>query len=81
MALADEQISFVEAGTVLAIAAEWEAPRFPLRGAEMAAAGMPGGPAMGRLLAELEAWWVEQGFPAKRAVEAEFHRRWPSEKN
>ncbi len=33
------------------------------------------------LLAELEAWWVAQDFPAKRAVEAEFHRRWPSGKN
>jgi poly(A) polymerase len=81
MALADGQISPGEAGSVLAMAAEWVAPRFPLRGAEMAAAGMPEGPAMGRLLAELEAWWVTQGFPAKRAVEAEFHRRWPSEKN
>ena len=81
MALADGQISPGEAGSVLAMAAEWVAPRFPLRGAEMAAAGMPEGPAMGRLLAELEAWWVAQGFPAKRAVEAEFHRRWPSEKN
>jgi len=81
MALADGQISPGEAGSVLAMAAEWVAPRFPLRGAEMAAAGMPEGPAMGRLLAELEAWWVAKGFPAKRAVEAEFHRRWPSEKN
>ena len=81
MALADGQISPEEAGSVLEMAAEWVAPRFPLRGAEMAAAGMPEGPAMGRLLAELEAWWVAQDFPAKRAVEAEFHRRWPSGKN
>ncbi|MEC8247574.1 MAG: CCA tRNA nucleotidyltransferase [Pseudomonadota bacterium] len=81
MALADGQISPEEAGSVLRMAAEWVAPRFPLRGAEMAAAGMPEGPAMGRLLAELEAWWVAQDFPAKRAVEAEFHRRWPSGKN
>ncbi len=81
MALADGQISPAEAGSVLAMAAEWVAPHFPLRGAEMAAAGMPEGPAMGRLLAELEAWWVAQGFPAKRAVEAEFHRRWLSKKN
>ena len=81
MALADGQISPGEAGSVLEMAAEWVALRFPLRGFEMAAAGMPEGPAMGRLLAELEAWWVAEGFPAKRAVEAEFHRRWPSEKN
>ena len=81
MALADGQISPEEAGSVLEMAAEWVAPRFPLRGAEMAAAGMPEGPSMGRLLAELEAWWVAQDFPAKRAVEAEFHRRWPSGKN
>ncbi|MEC7209623.1 MAG: hypothetical protein VXV87_02510, partial [Pseudomonadota bacterium] len=77
MALADGQISPEEAGSVLAMAAEWVALRFPLRGAEMAAAGMPEGPAMGRLLAELEAWWVAQDFPAKQAVEAEFRRRWP----
>ena len=81
MALADGQISPEEAGSVLAMAAEWVALRFPLRGAEMAAAGMPEGPAMGRLLAELEAWWVAQDFPAKQAVEAEFRRRWPPEKN
>ncbi|MEE3058944.1 MAG: hypothetical protein VX315_02360, partial [Pseudomonadota bacterium] len=81
MALADGLISPGEAGSVLAMATEWVAQRFPLRGAEMAAAGMPEGPAMGRLLAELESWWVAQDFPAKRAVEAEFRRRWPSEKN
>ena len=81
MALADGQISPEEAGSVLAMAAEWVEPRFPLRGAEMAAAGIPEGPAMGRLLAELEDWWVAQDFPAKRAVEAEFNRRWPFGKN
>ncbi|MEC7512466.1 MAG: hypothetical protein VX859_03940 [Pseudomonadota bacterium] len=81
MALAEGQISPGEAGSVLALAAEWVAPGFPLRGSDMAAAGMPEGPEMGRLLAELEAWWVAQDFPAKRAVEAEFHRRWPSGKN
>ena len=79
MALADGQISPGEAGSVLALAAEWVAPRFPLRGSDMAAAGMPEGPEMGRLLAELEAWWVAQNFPDKQAVEAEFHRRLSSD--
>ncbi len=79
MALADGEISPTEAGSVLALANDWVAPRFPLRGSDMAAAGMPEGPAMGRLLAVLEAWWVAQDFPTKQVVEAEFHRRWSSD--
>ena len=81
MALADGQISSDEAASVLALANDWVALRFPLRGADMVAAGMPEGPEMGHLLTELEAWWVTQGFPSKQAVEVELHRRWHSEKN
>ena len=36
MALAEGQISPGEAGSVLALAAEWVAPGFPLRGSDMA---------------------------------------------
>ena len=57
MALADGQISSDEAASVLALANDWVALRFPLRGADMVAAGMPEGPEMGHLLTELEAWW------------------------
>jgi poly(A) polymerase len=42
--------------------AGWTEPRFPLTGADLLAAGIKPGPEMGRLLAELEAWWVAADF-------------------
>ncbi|MAK11100.1 MAG: CCA tRNA nucleotidyltransferase [Rhizobiales bacterium TMED83] len=77
MALADGQISTGDAVDLLAQAEAWEPRRFPLRGHDMTAAGVPEGPEMGRILADLEAWWVAQDFPPKQAVAAEFRRRWP----
>ncbi len=51
------------ARALLAYAETWRAPRFPLNGADVMAAGAPKGPEVGRLLAEVEAWWVAQDFP------------------
>ena len=49
---------------------------FPLRGADVAALGIPEGPAIGELLAELEAWWEAGDFQATRkACLAELKRR------
>jgi poly(A) polymerase len=42
--------------------AGWTEPRFPIAGADLLAAGIKPGPEMGRLLAELEAWWVAADF-------------------
>ncbi len=46
----------------------WIQPRFPLTGVELRAAGVQPGPEMGRLLAELERWWVAADFLPDRAA-------------
>lgn len=46
---------------LLARIAALPAPEFALRGRDLAAAGVPAGPAMGALLAELRAWWLAGG--------------------
>ncbi|MDB5392628.1 MAG: tRNA nucleotidyltransferase [Rhodospirillales bacterium] len=45
---------------------EWIEPRFPLSGADLLSAGTPPGPEMGRILAELEQWWVAADFLPNR---------------
>ena len=47
---------------LLSIADGWERPRFPLTGREVMAAGVPEGPDVGRVLAAVEAWWMEEDF-------------------
>ena len=51
---------------LLAAAAKWKPIAFPLRGADIAAAGLPEGPAIGKLLAEIAAWWEAGDFKATR---------------
>ena len=51
---------------LLDAAAKWKPVTFPLRGADIAEAGVPEGPAIGKLLAEIEAWWEEGDFKATR---------------
>ena len=61
---------------LLAAAAKWKPVAFPLRGADIAAAGVAEGPAIGKLLAELEAWWEAGDFKATRKqCLAELQRR------
>lgn len=61
---------------LLAAAAKWKPIAFPLRGADIAAAGVPEGPAIGKLLAEIEAWWEAGDFKATRKqCLAEMQRR------
>jgi poly(A) polymerase len=52
---------------LLSAASKWKPVTFPLRGADIAEAGIPEGPAIGALLAELEAWWEDGDFKATRA--------------
>jgi len=47
---------------LLAIADSWERPKFPLTGDEVMAAGVPQGPMVGRILREVEEWWVDVDF-------------------
>jgi poly(A) polymerase len=53
----------------------WPRPSFPLRGADVLAAGMEAGPRVGELLRAVEHWWLDGGFtadePALRAKLAE----------
>jgi poly(A) polymerase len=47
---------------LLALADAWERPKFPLDGGNVMAAGVPQGPLIGRILAEVEEWWVDSDF-------------------
>lgn len=51
------------AQALLLLADGWTRPDFPISGADLKAAGMSPSPAMGRILSELEAWWVAEDFP------------------
>jgi poly(A) polymerase len=51
---------------LLALARAWQPPIFPLDGRDAMAAGVAEGPAVGRILAAVEQWWVEQGFAPGR---------------
>ncbi|HEY0440652.1 MAG TPA: CCA tRNA nucleotidyltransferase [Xanthobacteraceae bacterium] len=42
----------------------WNAPRFPLGGADLIARGLEPGPALGRALARAETEWIAADFPA-----------------
>jgi poly(A) polymerase len=64
------------ARALLAFAAATAMPRFPLKGRDVTARGVPAGPRVGQLLAEVEAWWEAGDFRAdRRACLAELERR------
>lgn len=48
------------------LALGWEAPTFPLTGKDLAEAGVPKGPGMGKALKALEALWVRSGFSTEK---------------
>ena len=57
--------ALVEAGgysRLMKYAEKWTAPKFPLKGADLQAIGVPTGPEMGKLLKRLEEEWVEADF-------------------
>jgi len=56
---------------LLALADAWTRPRFPLTGRDVMAAGVREGPLVGRILAEVEEWWVESDFTDDRFSLAE----------
>jgi len=49
---------------LLDMADSWQRPRFALTGRDVMQAGVPEGPDVGRLLAEVEDWWVGGDFTA-----------------
>ncbi|MGE0257473.1 MAG: CCA tRNA nucleotidyltransferase [Alphaproteobacteria bacterium] len=53
---------------LLACAAAWEAPHFPIGGRDVMALGVSPGPDVGRLLATVRCWWEAGDFRADRAA-------------
>lgn len=51
---------------LLAAADCWQPVVFPLKGADALALGVPAGPDVGRLLGEVESWWIAAGFTPDR---------------
>jgi poly(A) polymerase len=47
---------------LLALADAWQRPVFPLNGSNVMAAGVTEGPLVGRILAEVEEWWIDSDF-------------------
>ncbi|MGC8536648.1 MAG: CCA tRNA nucleotidyltransferase [Rhizomicrobium sp.] len=47
---------------LLEMARSWERPVFPLTGRDVMAAGIPEGPQIGKVLAEVEEWWIDADF-------------------
>ncbi|MGQ0741360.1 MAG: CCA tRNA nucleotidyltransferase [Alphaproteobacteria bacterium] len=46
----------------------WRRPQFPIDGRDAMAAGLKEGPAVGKVLGELEQWWIENDFRPHRAA-------------
>ena len=49
---------------LLEMARSWQRPRFPLTGRDVMAAGVAEGPDVGRILAQVEDWWIGGDFSA-----------------
>jgi poly(A) polymerase len=65
---AENRLDREKLADMLACAAIWEAPRFPVAGRDVVALGMPPGPDIGRLLAALREWWEAGDFRADRGA-------------
>jgi len=57
-----KETNFVQWRALLAMADAWQRPKFPLDGGNVMAAGVPQGPLIGKILAEVEEWWIESDF-------------------
>ena len=60
--------AWVEAGyrVQLAAADGWVRPKLPVNGADAMALGLPTGPAVGKLLKQVEGWWMDADFRPDR---------------
>lgn len=52
----------------VALADTWRAPKLPVSGKDVMALGVAPGPRVGELLARVEDWWIEAGFPDDRGL-------------
>jgi poly(A) polymerase len=48
--------------SLLALPERWAIPKFPVTGADLKSIGVVAGPAMGRLLTDLQDWWLASDF-------------------
>ena len=53
-------------GESLGLAESWQPPSFPLTGRDVTSLGIPPGPRVGQLLAEVRRWWEDGDFAADR---------------
>ncbi|MGH6889271.1 MAG: CCA tRNA nucleotidyltransferase [Rhizomicrobium sp.] len=58
----------VEWRALLAVVNVWMPPRFPLSGGDVITAKIPEGPRVGKVLGELENWWIANDFAPDRAA-------------
>ena len=47
---------------LLPLGQSWTAPRLPITGEEVMAAGVPAGPLVGEVMREVERWWIDNDF-------------------
>jgi poly(A) polymerase len=67
----EDNDALLEAGgfsRLLAFAAKWEKPLFPLKGADLTKLGASPGPKLGAVLKNLEREWIEAGFAPDRGT-------------
>jgi poly(A) polymerase len=57
----------IDAQRAFEIVRDWPRPEFPLKGRDVSVLGVPAGPEIGRLLQDVEEWWVAGDFAAERA--------------
>jgi len=65
-AASERAAAAVQWRALLPLAQSWAAPRLPLTGDEVMAAGVPKGPLVGEVMRAVESWWVENDFPADK---------------
>jgi len=56
-------------GADVAALRNWDVPQLPLKGGEIVGRGIDAGPGVARLLHEVEAQWIAEGFPGRERVE------------
>ncbi len=61
-AASDRPAAAIQWRALLPMARGWPRPALPLTGEEVTAAGVPRGPAVGQVLREVEAWWIDNDF-------------------
>ncbi|MGA0608111.1 CCA tRNA nucleotidyltransferase [Phenylobacterium sp. VNQ135] len=61
-AAAESSASAMQWRGMIALAEGWSPPVFPLTGEDVIKAGAPKGPMVGRVLREVEDWWIDHDF-------------------